>query len=143
MLKLFTLALLLALTSGVPREPGINRRARNTALTMVILAWRLRAAAARRATVIAAQRDGEPRSAAGGSEMLLRGCGKGKALESKQPCKNACDHRAGQTPSFWCKLYYAGTEPLLTVQIKATLRDKSDIARLLRNYHTRALQMSR
>ena len=76
MLKLFTLALLLALTSGVPREPaGINRRARNTALTMVILAWRLRAAAARRATVIAAQRDGEPRSAAGGSEMLLRGCG--------------------------------------------------------------------
>src|ERR1700731_2014094 len=98
------LALLLALTSGVPREPaGINRRARNTAFTMVILAWvilawRLRAAAARRATVIAAQRDGEPRSAAGGSEMLLRGCSKGKALESKQPCKNACDHRAGQTP---------------------------------------------
>jgi hypothetical protein len=68
-------------------------------------------------------------------------CFCGDAAESKQPCKNACDHRAGQTPSFWCKLYHAGTEPLLTVQIKATLRDKSDIPRLLPNYHPRALQM--
>ncbi len=99
---------------------------------MVIVAWRLRAAA-RRATVIAAQRDGVSRSGAGWSEMLLRGCGKGKALESKQPCKNARDHSAGQTQSFWCKRYHAGMGPLLTVQIKATLRDESDIPRLLPN----------
>ena len=100
---------------------------------MVILAWRLRAAAARRATVIAARRDSVPRSGADWSEMLLRGCGKGKALESKQPCKNARDHSAGQTPSFWCMLYHAETEPLLTAQIKAKLRDQNDIPRLLPN----------
>ena len=119
---------------GHPREPaGIDRRPRDTALTMVILAWRLRPTAAWRATIIAARRDDVSRSGADGSEMLLRGCGKGKALESKQPCKNARDHSAGQTPSFWCKLYHVGTETLLTVQIKATLPDESDIPRLLPN----------
>ncbi len=100
---------------------------------MVIVAWRLRIAAARRATIVAARRDGVPHSGAGWSEMLLWGCGKGKALESKQPRKNARNHNAGQTPSSWCKLCHAETEPLLTVQIKAKLRDKSDIPRLLRN----------
>jgi len=100
---------------------------------MVMVAWRLRAIAAWRATEIAARGYGVSRCGAGWREMLLRGCGKGKALESKQPCKNARDHCAGQTPSFWGKLYHAGTEPLLTVQIKATLPDESNIPRLLPN----------
>ena len=100
---------------------------------MAIVARRLRAIAARRATEIAARRDGLSHSSTGWHEMLLRGCGKGKALESKQPRKNARDHCAGQTPSPWFKLYHAGTEPLLTVQIKATLPDASNIPRLLPN----------
>ena len=100
---------------------------------MVIVAWRLRAIAARCATEIAAQGYDVPRSGTGRREMLLRGCGKGKALKSKQPCKNARHRSAGQTPSSWCKLYHVGTEPLLTVQIKATLPNESDIPQLLPN----------
>ena len=100
---------------------------------MVIVAWRLRAIAAWRATEIAARGYGVSRSGAGWHEMLLRGCGKGKALESKQPRKNARDHRAGQTPSFWCKLYHVRTKPLLTARIKATLPNESDIRQLLPN----------
>ena len=105
-----------------------------------MVAWRLRAIAAWRTTEIAARGYGVSRSGAGWREMLLRGCGKGKALESKYPRKNARDHRAGQTPSPWFKLYHAGTEPLLTVQIKAMFPDASDIPRLLPNWHTRVRQ---
>jgi hypothetical protein len=61
---------------------------------------------------------------------------RGDAPMQLQPCENAHDHSAGQTPSFWSKLYRAGTEPLPAVQIKATLRDKRDIPRLLPNWHT-------
>ena len=45
------------------------------------------------------------------------GRGEGKALESKQPCKDARDHRAGQAPSPWCKLYHAGMERPPIVQV--------------------------
>ncbi|HUO00792.1 MAG TPA: hypothetical protein VMU69_31740 [Bradyrhizobium sp.] len=110
---------------------------------MVMVARRLRAIAARRATEIAARGYGVSRSGAGWREMLLRGCGKGKALESKQPCQNARDHRAGQTPSFWGKLYHVRTEPLLTVQIRAKLRDTHNIPQLLPNWHATDVPISR
>ena len=104
---------------GNAREPAsITRRAHNATLTMIILARRVRVAAARNAAVFAARREGLRCSGAyWWSETPLGGCGEGKALEGEQPRKDTRDHRAGKTPSLWWKLCHAGMEPPPMVKV--------------------------
>lgn len=103
---------------GDPGDPsGVSRRARNAALTMIVLARRVLVAAFWRATIFTVRSDGLLGSGADTREARVGGCRESKSLDGEQPCEDARDHRAGRAPSPRSKLRHPGWECSPTIQV--------------------------